>query len=162
MFQHIRNNVRQIFLCNQFFLVAQLDDAFRYLAHSIFVQLQSEIFEVLTDICFTACLTQCIFALAAKTFGKQIIAVEIILIIPVGMHSGHLRKDILTYNRFIGRYHNSRIRLHYPADIIQTAFVDICHRIEMVFQDSLHTCERSISCPFTQSVDGCMQSFDTA
>ena len=162
MLQHIRNDVRQIFLCHQFFLVAQFDDTLRHLAHSIFIQLQSEVFEIFADIGFAACLAQRIFTFTAKAFGKQIITVKIIFVIAVGMHTCHLCKDILTYNRFIGRYHNTRIRLHYPADIIQTALVDIGRRIEMIFQDGLHTCERSISSPFAQSVDGGMQSFDTA
>lgn len=42
-----------------------------------------------------------------EPFGKQVIAIQVILIITVGMHARHLRKDILAYNRLVGRYHNA-------------------------------------------------------
>ena len=78
------------------------------------------------------------------------------------MDACHLGKYILANNRIIGGNDDARVGLHHTAYVVQAAFVNVGNGIEVVFQDSLHTCERSISCPFTQSVDGCMQSFDTA
>ena len=37
MLQHIGNNIRQIFLSNQFLLVTQFDNTFRYLTHGFFI-----------------------------------------------------------------------------------------------------------------------------
>ena len=75
------------------------------------------------------------------------------------MDACHLGKYILTNNRLIGRYHNTGIRFHYPAYIVQTALINIGNSIEMVFQDSLHTCQRSIARTLAQTIDGSMKPF---
>ena len=78
------------------------------------------------------------------------------------MHPCHLRKHILTHDGLVGRNHHPRVRLHHPAHIVQPALVDVRNRIEMVLQDGLHTRQRRIAGPFTQSVDGGVQSLHTA
>ena len=162
MFQHIRHYVRQIFLCDQFFLITQLDNAFRHHPHCILIQLQPEIFKILANVRLTACLPQRIFTFPSEPFGKQVVAIKIILIISVGVYPCHLCKDVLSHNRFIGRYHDSRIGFNHPADIIQTTLVYIGHSIKMIFQDCLHTCERGISRTLAQSVYRCVQPFNAA
>ena len=78
------------------------------------------------------------------------------------MNACNLCKDILSHNRFIGRNHNTGIGLYHPTDIIQAAFVNIGHCIEMIFQNSLHTGKGCITGPFAKSVNRSMQSSDTA
>ena len=75
------------------------------------------------------------------------------------MYAGHLSKYILTYNRFVGGYHNARIRFDHTTHIIQPALIDIGYGIEMIFQDGLYTRQRSISGTFTQTVDSSMEPF---
>ena len=75
------------------------------------------------------------------------------------MYSRYLREHIFTYNRFIGGYGDARIRFNHPADFVQTALINIGNSIEMVFQDSLHTCQRSIARTLAQTIDGSMKPF---
>ena len=75
------------------------------------------------------------------------------------MYASHLCKHTLSHNGLVGRNRHTGIRFHYPTDIIQATFIDARNGMKMVLQDSLHTGKRSITCPFSQSVDGGMQSF---
>ena len=50
MLQHIGNDIRQIFLGHQFFLIPQFDDTLRHLTHRILVQFQTEVLQILTDV----------------------------------------------------------------------------------------------------------------
>ena len=118
MFQNIGNDVRQIFLRHQLLFIAQLDDTFGNLAHGILVQLQPQVFQVLADIRLAAVLAQRILPLTTEAFGQEVVAVQVAFIISVGMHARHLRKHILTHNRFVGGNYDARIRLHHTAHII--------------------------------------------
>ena len=50
MLQHIGNDIRQIFLGHQFFLIPQFDDTLRHLTHRVLVQFQTEVLQILTDV----------------------------------------------------------------------------------------------------------------
>ena len=75
------------------------------------------------------------------------------------MYASYLCKHTLSHNGLVGRNRHTRIRFHYPTDIIQTTFIDARNGMKMVLQDSLHTGQRGITGPFSQSIDGGMQSF---
>ena len=162
MFQNIGNDVRQIFLRHQFLFIAQLDDTFGNLAHGILVQLQPQVFQVLADIRLAAVLAQRILPLTTEAFGQEVVAVQVAFIISVGMHARHLRKHILTHNRFVGGNYDARIRLHHTAHIIEAALVDIGDSAEMVFQDGLHAGKRRIPGTLAQTVNGGVQPLATA
>ena len=94
--QHIRKQCTATFLCNQFFLSPNPDDAFRYpWCIASLSSLPTEIFEVLTDIwLFYRSLSypMAIRALRPKRSGSKSLVEIILIILLVGMHSGHLRK----------------------------------------------------------------------
>lgn len=78
------------------------------------------------------------------------------------MHARHLRKHILTHNRFVGGNYDARIRLHHTAHIIEAALVDIGNSAEMVFQDGLHAGKRRIPGTLAQTVNSGVQPLTTA
>ena len=75
------------------------------------------------------------------------------------MHACHLRENTFAHYRLVGGNAHARIRLDHPTHIVQTAFIDIGHGMEMIFQNRLHTGKGSIARPFAQTVDGGMKSF---
>ena len=162
MLQYIRNDVRKIFLSHQLLAVTQLNDPVGYLLHRLIIQLQSQLLQILPDVCLSRSLAQCILADTAETFRQQVVTIEIVLVVSVGMYSGHLGKHTVSHNGFVRRNDDTGIRFHHAAHLVQPAFVNVCHGMEMVFQDRLHTGQRSISRSFTQTVDGGVQSFHSA
>ena len=105
------------------------------------------------NISLTRSLSECILSLASKSFWHERIAVKSILIIAISVYASHLRKDILSDNRLIRRNYHARIALHQSADIIEFILHNISFHIQMIMQDSLHRCERSVSASLSQSVD---------
>ena len=121
-------------------LITQLNDAGCHLTHSLIVELETEGFEILANIGLTTGLTQSIFTFASKAFGQQFVAVEVILVIAIGMYTCHLSEDIFTYDGLIGRDGDTRVGLYEATHIIKALFVDRGLGTKMVAQDSLHTC----------------------
>ena len=74
------------------------------------------------------------------------------------MDTRHLCEDAAAYNGFVGRNGNAAIALHQMAHLVQFLLVDVSYGIEVVLQDGLHTGQRCIAGPLTQSVDSSVQS----
>ena len=162
MLQHVGHDIRQVLLRHQLFLVAQLNDTFRHFAGLLGRQFQTQFLQVLEDIGLPAVFAQGILSLTAETFGQKVVAIKVGLVVPVGMHTGHLRKHTLARNRTVGRNRDAGIAFHHPAHFVQPAFVNICLCIELVFQYHLHTGQRGIPCPLAQAVDRGMDTPATA
>ena len=96
--------------------------------------------------------------LAAEAFGQEVVAIEVALVVAVGVHARHLGEDVLADNGLVRGNDNAAIRLDDAADIVQAALIDARHGLEMVFQDGLHGGQRGIAGPLSQPVDGGVQS----
>ena len=147
VFEDVGDDVGQVFLRHQLFLVAQLDDAFGHLAHGFFVQFQPQVLEVLADVGLAGVLAQGILALAAEAFGQEVVAVEVALVVAVGMDARHLGENVLAHDGLVGRDDHAAVRLHHAAHVVQAALVDARHCLEVIFQDGLHRGERCVPGP---------------
>ena len=162
VFEHVADDVGEVFLGDEFFLVAQLDDACGDLAHGFFVELESEVFEVLAYVGLAAGLPERVLALAAEAFGKEVVAVEVVLIVPVGMHACHLGEDVLADDGLVGWDGYAGVGLDEAAGCVELLLVDVGPCAEMVLQDGLDAGEGCVAGPLSQPVDGGMQSFGPA
>ena len=98
---------RMVFTCHNLLTVAKFSYPPRHLTGLLVGQLKTEFLQVPLDIGVPAGLSQGIFPLPPETLRHKIIAVKIALVVTVGMHSGHLRKHILTDNRLIRSHRNT-------------------------------------------------------
>ena len=162
VFQHIGDDVGKVFLRDYLLLVAQLDDACGDLAHGLIVEFEAQGFEVLAYVGLAAGLAQCIFALASEALGEQLVAVEVVLVVAVGMHACHLSKDVLTHDGFVGGDGDARVGLHEAAHIVETLLIDGGFGTEVVAQDGLHAGQGSIARTFAQAVDRSMETLGTS
>ena len=112
MFQHIANDEGQILLRHDFLLVAQFGDALSDTFGLLWRQFQSQFLQVLGNVRPSTVLTQGILPFPAKPLRHQFVLIESVFLVPVGMHTSHLRKHIVADNRLIGRHSNTTITLH--------------------------------------------------
>ena len=161
MFQHVAHDERQVLLRNNFLLVAQFGDTLGNTFGLLGRELQSELLEVLGDVCLTAILTKGILTTAPESLWHQSIAIQVIFLIAIGMHASHLRKHIVANDRLIRGYRNTAIALDHTRDIIQLILADVGAGIELIFQNHLHTRQRCITTTLTKTIDRDMQTFGT-
>ena len=102
MFQDIADNIRQVVLCHDFLLVAQLRDALCHPSCLLRRQFQTQFLKVLGNVGTTALLTQCVLTLTAKTLRNQLVIVQLVLCVAISMYASHLGKHILTNDRLVG------------------------------------------------------------
>ena len=162
MLQHVGHDIRQVLLRHQLFLVAQLNDTFRHFAGLLGRQFQTNSSKFLRILAFLLFLPKALLSLTAETFGQKVVAIKVGLVVPVGMHTGHLRKHTLARNRTVGRNRDAGIAFHHPAHFVQPALVDACLCIELVFSISPAHWPTGHSCPFAQAVDRGMDTQATA
>ena len=74
------------------------------------------------------------------------------------MHPGHLREYAVAHDGLVGCDGNATILLYEPADVIEFVLVDVGACLELVFQNGLHTGQRCVATPLSQSVNRDMQA----
>ena len=138
MFQNIADNVWQVFLRHDFLLVTQFGNTLRNTTSLLWSQVQSKFFQILRDIGPTRILTQSIFPFTTKALRHQLVIIEFVFRVTIGMDPSYLGEDILTNNRLIGSHSNSTEAFHHPRDIVQLAFYDVGLGMELVLQNNLY------------------------
>ena len=101
MVKNITDDIWQVFGRHHFFLVAQLDDTLGNLTHRVVVDIDTQRLQVHADIRFTGRLAERILADASETFGNQVVAIQIVLAVAIGVHPGTLRKDMFADDRTV-------------------------------------------------------------
>lgn len=91
------------------------------------------------DVGLAGIFSERVFALASEAFWDELVAVEIVLVVAVGMHACHLGEYVLAYNGHVGCHGYATIALYQSADGIEVAFVDRGACVELIFQNGLHT-----------------------
>ena len=159
MFQHVAHDEWQILLRYNLFLVAQFGNTLGYTFGLLRCELQTEFFQILGDVSFTAILTKGIFALSTESLWHQSVAIQVILLVAIGMHTSHLGKHVIADDRLIRCYGNTTIALNHTRDVVQLVLADISAGIKLVLQNYLHTRQRCITTTLTQSVHRYVQTF---
>ena len=152
MLEHIRHDVGEIFLRDELLLVAQFDDAVSYTACLFGREFKTQFLKVLENVRLARILAQRILAFSAKTLGQEVVAVEVVLVVAIGMHSCHLREDTLADDWFVGRNGNARQAFHHRGHLAEVLFFYIGTHMRMVFQNGLHRRDGCIASPFAKSV----------
>ena len=161
MLEHIGNDVREVFLSDELLLVAKFDDTIGNTAGLFWSEFQTQFLKILQDIRFAGILAQSILSFPAETLWKEVIAVEIVLVVAICMHSCHLCKHTFTNDRLVRRNGNTRKTLNQCRSLTEVLFFNICTRAKMILEHSLHAGQRSIACTLAKSVDGSMHSTAT-
>ena len=138
MFQHVAHDERQIFLSHYFLLVAQFGDTLGYTSGLLRSEFKSEFLKILGDVSLAAILAQGILALSSESLWHQGVAIQIILLVAIGMHAGHLGKHIVADNRLVRRNGYTTIALHHTRDVVQLILADVGASIELVLQNHLN------------------------
>ena len=152
--QYVGDDVGQVFGRHQLLLVAQLDHPFGHLAHRGFVELDAQRFEVLQDVGLARGLAQGVFAYASEAFGQQLVEIEVVLVVAVGMDACTLRKDVLADDRAVARDTDARVGLDHAADVVDLRFVDAREAVQPVVQHGHRARQGCVSCAFAQPVYG--------
>ncbi len=162
MLQHITYDIRQVVLCHNLFLVAQFGDTLSHSSCLFGSEFQPQLLKVLHDVCPARVLAQGVFTFSAKAFWHEVITVQVVLLVTVGMHSCHLCEDVLADDGLIGSNRDTAVALHHPAHLVESVLRDVCLGMELVFQYHLHTGEWSVAASLSQPVHRHMQSLGAA
>ena len=92
---------------HQFFFVAELDDALRDFPQVLIAEFYAEGFKILLYVGLAGCLAECILAFAAKSFRQQIVEIQIVFVVAVGMYSGTLGEYRFADYRLVGGEHDA-------------------------------------------------------
>ena len=77
------------------------------------------------------------------------------------MHTSHLRKHVLTYNRLIGGYRNTTKAFDHSREVVQLTLHDVRLGMKLVLQYSLHGGHRRIATTLPQPIYGDVQATST-
>ena len=149
VFQYIGDDIRKILLRYLLFLIAQSNNPFGYFAHRFFVEFDAQSFEIFTDIGFSRSFSQCIFASATETLGKQVVVIEVAFAVSVGVHAGALCEYMFADDRLVGRNTHAGVGLDDPAYLIDFFLVDSGRTFELVVYHGQYARKRGISGTFT-------------
>ena len=158
MFQHIRHDIGEVFLCDELLLVAQFDDSVSHTTCLFWRKFQSQLLKVLEDVRLARVLAQRILTLSAKTLRQQVVTIEVVLVVAISVNTSHLREDILSDNRFIGWNGNTRQALHHRGHLAEILFIDMRLHVSVILQNGLHGRKGRIACPFAKTVHSGMHT----
>ena len=162
MLQYITHDVWQVILGYKFLAVAEFCDSLGHRLGLLRRQFQSQFIEVLHDIRLTRVLTQRILTMSAETLRYQVVAIKLVLVVTIGMHTSYLGKDVVSYYRSIRSHGNATISFNQSGNIVQTVFLNIGLCLEHVFQNHLNTCQWCIATTLTQTIHGNMEALGAA
>ena len=153
MLQYVTDDERQVILSDYFLSVSKFRYSFCHLLRLLRRQFESQFLKVSRYICFSTVFAKCIFTFASKTLRYKVIAVKVVLVVTVCMHSRNLCKHIVANDGLVWSYGNARITLNHTANVVELAFVDTCLCVKLVLQDYLHTRQRRIATSFAKTVN---------
>lgn len=81
---------------------------------------------------FSRSFSQCIFASATETLGKQVVVIEVAFAVSVGVHAGALCEYMFADDRLVGRNTHAGVGLDDPAYLIDFFLVDSGRAFELV------------------------------
>ena len=161
MLQHITNDIGQVFLGDNLFLVAQLRDTLRDATGLLGGEFQTQFLKVLGDIGLPAIFTKGIFTFTTKTLWHQLVVVELVLGVAISMNTSHLSKYILTHNGLIGGHADATKALHHARQVVELTLNNAGLGMELILQNSLNRGQWGIATTLAQSVDGDMKTTGT-
>ena len=91
--------------------------------------------------------------MAAKAFGHQVVTIEVVFIVAIGMHASHLGENMRSHHGSVRSDRYPAMSLYQTTYGIKGFFVDVGLGMEHVFQDYLHGSQRGIATSLTKSVD---------
>ena len=138
MLQDVADDVGQVFLCDNLFLVAQLRDALRHTARLLRSQLQAQFFQILGDVGLATLLAQRILTLTTETLWHQLVEVQLVFRVTIGMDARHLREDMFADDGLVGGHGDAAETLDHARDVVELVLVDVCLSVELVFQNDLY------------------------
>ena len=162
MLQYIADDVWQIVLGYQLLAVAEFGDS---LGHSLGLlrrQLQSQLVKVLDNVGLTGILAQCIFTMSAETLRHQVVAIKLVLVVAIGMHTSYLSEDIIAHHRGIRSHGDAAVSFNQSGNIVQAVFLDIGLCPEHILQNHLNTRQRRIAAALAQTIHGNVKTLGTA
>ena len=162
MLQYITHDVWQVVLGYQFLAVAEFCDSLGHRLGLFWSQLQAQFVKVLDNVGLTRVLTQCILTMSTETLRYQVVAIKLVLIVTIGMHTSYLGKDVVSYYRSIRSHGNATISFNQSGNIVQTVFLNIGLCLEHVFQNHLNTCQWCIATTLTQTIHCNVKTLGTA
>ena len=103
MLENVAHDKWQVVLSDYLLAVAKFGDTLCHPACLFGSEFKSQFLQVAGDVCPTAVLAESIFALTSESLGHEVVAVEIVLVVAIGMHSCHLGEHIVTDDGLVGR-----------------------------------------------------------
>ena len=100
--------------------------------------------------------------MSAETLRYQVVAIKLVLVVTIGMHTSYLGKDVVSYYRSIRSHGNATISFNQSGNIVQTVFLNIGLCLEHVFQNHLNTCQWCIATTLTQTIHGNVKTLGAA
>ena len=161
MLQHIAHDEGQVVFGHALLLVTQFGDALRHLFCLFRREFQAEFLQVLGDVRLAAVLTQIVLPATSEALRHEGVLIEPVLLVAVGMHTRHLRKDIVADDGLVRGDGDAAVTLHQTGDVVELILADIGLGVELVLQDHLHTRQRSIAATLTKTVHRHVQTFRT-
>ena len=137
--KHVVDDVGQVFLSDDFLLLAKFSDAGSHQACLLGCELKAQFFKVFGNVGPAGVLTQCIFASTSEALGHQCILIELMFAIAIGVHSCHLCKHILSDDGHVGCNGNAAIALHKMTQVVEFFLTDVGFGIEVITENGLHT-----------------------
>ena len=83
-------------------------------------------FEVFENVGPSAVLAQGIFAVPSEALGQQGVAVEVRLVVAIGVNACHLCEDAFSDNRFVGGHCHATVAFHESAHLEEHVLFDAC------------------------------------
>ena len=145
MLQDVGDDVGQVVEGDNFLLVAKLGDALGDAARLLGCQLETQLLQVLDDVGTARVLAQGILPLAAEALGNQLVVVELVLAVAIGMDTCHLGKDVLADDGLVGGDGDAAEAFDHAREVVQLALDDVGLGVELVLEDGLYAGQRGIA-----------------
>ena len=100
--------------------------------------------------------------MSAETLRYQVVAIKLVLVVTIGMHTSYLGKDIVSYNRCIRSHGNAAVTFNQSGNIVQTVFLDIGLCLEHILQNHLNARQWCIATAFAQTIHGNVKTLGAA
>ena len=152
VFEHVGHDVGEVFLRDELLLVAEFDDSVGHATGLLWREFQTEFLEVLEDVRLAGILAEGIFTFSAETLGQEIIAIEVVLVVAIGMNACHLCEDILSDDGLVRWNDDAREALDHRGDLAEILLIDVGLHLGMVVEDGLHGREWGIASTFTKTI----------
>ena len=161
MLEHVADDEGQVVLSYNLLAVAKFGDTLGNTLCLLGSEFQSQFLQIAGDVSLAAVLAKCILTLTSESLRHKVVAIEVILVVAIGMHSSHLCEHIITDDWLIGRNCNTRISFHESANVVEFVLMDTGLGIKLVLENHLNARQRGIATSLPQPIHRDMQSLGT-